>query len=384
MNFEHNAQIVSDDEWEFENLAVPVSEVAKSNTSATSGTAKQVSYKRGPYKKNKAKRTSLRSATISDELTSPAGLLESASLLDGDGVADAPPIKQSNDSCRTWCFTLNNFTEADIEWFKGLECRRIRASKEVGESGTPHLQGVITFADNHRFSTLKKMHDKVSWRSSNSKDAAWNYCNKAGEPPVIDINNKKQGFRSDWAELYDMVQKGGTYDQVAKTFPHLYGPCHIGVKALADAIGVNRPIKRPKRTKITPPDVYWRWGLKGTGKTSWVYENFDDDDIALIKGDYKYFNYNYEKVVIFDELRSTDISLDYLLVILEGYMKKVRTLREWKDWYAEVIVITSPYPPEELYAREITNRDKIDQLLRRIKEVVHCVHDPNYSAVSEV
>lgn len=46
-----------------------------------------------------------------------------------------------------WCFTLNNYTDPEQDVFRGLVsdevCRFVAFAREVGESGTPHLQGVL-------------------------------------------------------------------------------------------------------------------------------------------------------------------------------------------------------------------------------------------------
>lgn len=65
---------------------------------------------------------------------------------------------------RAYCFTINNYTEnelIDIEKdFIGKSWKYI-IGKEIGTSGTPHLQGYIKSNNAIRFSTLKKMMSKA-------------------------------------------------------------------------------------------------------------------------------------------------------------------------------------------------------------------------------
>lgn len=65
----------------------------------------------------------------------------------GVGNTNTTPVKQIAPSKR-WCFTLNNFTDENIEWLvpKFQEyCKKYIVAKEVGENGTPHLQGFFEF-----------------------------------------------------------------------------------------------------------------------------------------------------------------------------------------------------------------------------------------------
>jgi len=57
---------------------------------------------------------------------------------------------------KSWAFTANNYTDKDVQQFKDLECNYIVFGYEIAESGTPHLQGSVTFATAKRLTGLKK------------------------------------------------------------------------------------------------------------------------------------------------------------------------------------------------------------------------------------
>lgn len=90
---------------------------------------------------------------------------------------------------RSWCFTLNNYTEKDIQFLKDLEKTYMCVGKEVGESGTPHLQGYITFNRTYRLPQLKKLMPRAHLEVAKSKDAM-NYCMKEGD--YIKQDNRRQ------------------------------------------------------------------------------------------------------------------------------------------------------------------------------------------------
>lgn len=94
-------------------------------------------------------------------------------------------------SHRTWCFTLNNPTQEETDILvldQGITYGVI--GKEKGESGTPHLQGCLTFERTHRLSCLKKLSPRAHWEPCRNKEASHTYCKKEGDFIIID--NKKK------------------------------------------------------------------------------------------------------------------------------------------------------------------------------------------------
>ena len=71
---------------------------------------------------------------------------------------------------RNFCWTLNNFLDDEIKVLKDLSCKYIVFGKEIGATGTPHLQGYVEFKNACSFSALKKRigkraHVEMRWRS---------------------------------------------------------------------------------------------------------------------------------------------------------------------------------------------------------------------------
>ncbi|WAK45808.1 replication associated protein [Miresoil virus 141] len=78
------------------------------------------------------------------------------------------------------CFTWNNYQKDDIRVleskFKGL-CTKFIFQEEIGEQGTPHIQGAIWLKKKMRF-TQFKLPKQINWSFMRNEEASWNYCQK--------------------------------------------------------------------------------------------------------------------------------------------------------------------------------------------------------------
>ena len=99
---------------------------------------------------------------------------------------DIPP-KTNRQRAKRWCFTLNDSMEEDVERVRGActeaNCQFAVVGKEVGDSGTPHLQGFVHFKKQILFTAVKKMlgsrgHFEVARGTDEQKDE---YCQKGGD-----------------------------------------------------------------------------------------------------------------------------------------------------------------------------------------------------------
>jgi len=65
---------------------------------------------------------------------------------------------------RRWCFTLNNYDEVEyntiMDYLKHSKHTYI-VGKEIGENGTPHLQGYLSSKNAISFKTLKNLNNRL-------------------------------------------------------------------------------------------------------------------------------------------------------------------------------------------------------------------------------
>lgn len=100
----------------------------------------------------------------------------------GNTSSKSPPTKQINPA-KNWCFTLNNYDDNDISAisakFRSV-CSCALFGAEVGEEGTPHLQGYARFKVKCR-PMSHKLSEKIHWeKCRGSKEENVDYCSKEG------------------------------------------------------------------------------------------------------------------------------------------------------------------------------------------------------------
>lgn len=114
-------------------------------------------------------------------------------------------------SCKTWDLTLNNYTPGEVSTFESWsdDVRRMVISKEVSDTGTPHLQGRITFCRSYRMAALKKLVPRAHWEPTNKTQDSL-YCKKVDSEVIINVNNRHQGSRTDLKEATDAMIQGAS------------------------------------------------------------------------------------------------------------------------------------------------------------------------------
>lgn len=112
---------------------------------------------------------------------------------------------------KNWCFTLNNYTQGDVDRLANLgsSASYIVFGREVGENGTPHLQGFISFDERKRLQQVKTLiggnpHVEVA----RNIPAAIQYCKKDGDFEEVGELSGGQGRRSDLDSFKEAVKSG--------------------------------------------------------------------------------------------------------------------------------------------------------------------------------
>lgn len=100
----------------------------------------------------------------------------------GQRGADPEKAEKLTEKARRWTYTLNNYSDAEIEALTAYSCERHICGKEVGEEcGTPHLQGYFRFKNPVRKAALVKAFPRAKFFKAISFDTQnETYCSKQG------------------------------------------------------------------------------------------------------------------------------------------------------------------------------------------------------------
>lgn len=265
---------------------------------------------------------------------------------------------------KNWCFTINNYEENGQELLlqRGAETESVLylvAGKEVGEGGTPHIQGYVQFSKRLTLSTVKRLvgeraHCEVS---RGTPQQAAQYCKKDGDFKEIGGIRGGQGTRTDLVEVFRACVSGRTFGQVAEAYPSAALRYGSGIQRL-------RQLSRPTRTSA--PQIWCFWGKTGSGKTRRVWEYTNDHALWVHPGDRWFDGYDGQHAVLFDDFDGSWFKLSFLLRLLDRYPMPVAVKGGHTWWVPKTIYITSNLNPSEWYPQANTNHQAA--LMRRLRE----------------
>lgn len=269
-------------------------------------------------------------------------------------------------SYRSWCFTLNNWTEDEYnfiyEWRDDVTL--LVVGKEIGAQGCPHLQAVVTFKRTFRLAGLKELLPRAHWEPCRDREASIKYCKK--DDDYFEIVNDLQGKRTDIERAVETLRSSGL-NAVATEHSNTFVKFHGGFRALADQLESGRLAGQK-------PEVHWYWGSTGSGKTRRVIEK--ECDLWISGDDLKWFDgYQGQEAALLDDFRDDMCKLQFLLRLLDRYPLRVQVKGGHTQWKPLRIYITSSKPPEQMYQKTGEN---IQQLIRRIDKVEVFAVQPDF------
>jgi len=205
---------------------------------------------------------------------------------------------------RNIVFTLNNYSHTEYTDLLNHDAfKYIIIGKEVGESGTPHLQGYGEFKKQISLSTVKSINPRMHFepRYSSQKQAI-DYCKK--DSNWIDRGIRKiQGERTDLLKIRDQIHRGASLRSVLLDNELTASQ----LKVIDTYFTYLEPKKRIK------PNVVWFYGSTGTGKSKEAFSMSSEEETYL-KHHTKWWNgIDDQETVILDDFTASQMRFSDLL-----------------------------------------------------------------------
>lgn len=274
-----------------------------------------------------------------------------------------------------FCFTLNNYEEIHYALFSTDLSNRLKywiCGKEVGDNGTPHLQGYVEFPNNDKLRcTAAKtrlcalgLPDSIHIEPAKGTGLQnITYCSKDGTFVEGGTRPKGQGKRTDLDNVCDLVNEGKTLMEIANEYPSQIVKHSGGIQKLIN-------LKNPRRFFKT--EVVWLYGPTGTGKSRYAWTAAPE---AYMKSSsHKWWDgYIGQDVVIVDDFRpSSALPFSFILNLFDRYPLSVEIKGCMVEFISKKIFVTSPFSPSQICDNlEWIGQEMKDQLLRRVDQIIH-------------
>lgn len=288
--------------------------------------------------------------------SSPQPRSEDSTPRKGKGKKRDNPVKR-------WCFTLNNYTDEDLQHLKEViteeSCLYAIIGKEVGENETPHLQGFVNLKVKKRLSAMKTLISPRAHLERAMGSGAENekYCGKDGDIYLTIGEPSYSGKRTDLESAVSMLRASkGDMREVADAFPCTYVRYGRGLNAWVDAARLQKP--RDFKTNVQ----IWV-GPPGCGKSRAAATLCPDPDEVFYKSRGEWWDgYNGQCNVIIDDFYGW-VKHDEMLRICDRYPHRVPVKGAFVQFLAKNVYITSNIMPDVWYKFESYNPAA---LMRRI------------------
>jgi len=250
---------------------------------------------------------------------------------------------------KNWCFTVNNPTADTEDALRALEgtATYLIFGREVGEQGTPHLQGYVRFPSSKRGRAVRALLPRGAHveRAAGSFVQNKEYCSKDGDfeeygEEPMDQSEKGRRGADFWAAQRQLIIAG----EMDAVDDKLFITNYASIRAIQ------------KDHRVVPADLVpgqhrnlWYYGAPGTGKSRKVRDDHGDAFFDKLLNKW-WCGYAGQAVVLLDDL-------DKHHACLGSHIKR------WADIYSfnaetkfggmsirpEQIIVTSNYHPSEIW-----------------------------------
>lgn len=298
-----------------------------------------------------------------------------------------------------WTFTINNWTEEEKELVDNLvesgQATYVCYGLEVGEGGTPHIQGYLELRNKRRLNGVRQLiggRGHLDGSRGSAKDNRV-YCAKGKQPKEeftalgelgpnygldADFHEfgtpKEQGKRSDLSVVKESIDAGASVDDLWKS--------HFGAMVRYEKSFKRYKARNCRRDSSRAPEIFVLWGRTGTGKSG--FPRLTDPDLFSVP-DVKlkwWDGYEGDQVILFDDFDGVDVAIADFLRYTDRYAVQVPIKGGFEPLMATRIWIAANTQPEDWFPNEL--QVKRDAVRRRLTRVVHLDAPINFEDENDI
>ncbi|AUM62005.1 Rep [uncultured virus] len=286
-------------------------------------------------------------------------------------MAQPPSSWATTSFCETakgtrFVFTVNNPGTFEPTWNPD-RMEYLIYGREVGASGTPHLQGYVVLKKVARYAAVQDLlgttHMWIKVARGSEKQAA-EYCKKDGvfveKGVFVPDRGASQGKRTDLIAAADAIKAGANIKAIALEHPSVLIKYAAGVREMITALKPQPPLERDIHTTVL-------WGPTGVGKSHRILHAYPGAYVCSLKDRNPWDFYEDQTVLFLDEFEPTSTSIQDLNRLLDKWPCKLQARYSNKVAYWTQVFIAANSPPTEwfqgFYAQAL-----VDSFHRRISE----------------
>lgn len=265
---------------------------------------------------------------------------------------------------RDYCYTINHYGPGERDRLPDIPCKYHVFAEEIGETGTPHIQGYICFEHAKTMSAVSKILPRahLEFRRGTHKEAS-DYCKKTGdfkEIGTLPMTQTEKGATNKFrfARACELAISRDLLTLMDES-PHIF------LAHYSTILKIGRDYNK------RPPDLphlnnYWVYGEPATGKSAFCNQLGPN---VYIKSCNKWFiSYQDQPIIHVNDFGLEHKCLGYYLKIWADLYPFIYENKGGGSWCRpEIIAVSSNYHPRDIWPDD-------PQIQKAIERRFHIIH----------